>query len=337
MALASGRAATVQLPLGQLAMLGLGATVLVYPEKVITTLAMMQQLVNNPTPSNGHSAPAQPIIIHHGAPVSSGSKAGFLVKVVVGAGLCWGSYAILVAFLPDSAQEHLPVSRGVFNQAVQALGRAVLSLKDTLMEQINALSVKQDELGEKQDKTHSEVLDVKDSVEGVRGDVLSVQETLNLCQASLSESEHRVAYIARGVQLLTRGVSTILPEDEYLLNELSQYNLAGEAFRGPGPLQQQNRRLEDARQNLHRLEAVRKTLTLPRDRAATPLPVEEDGAGSNYAVSSIGSPVSSNNVDPENDIPEKTFTIPASVENSVAGVHNLLRLHCSGDPRRTHV
>jgi hypothetical protein len=332
----SSRAATVHLPLGQLALVGFGVLCITNPEKVFTNLAMGIQLLQNPSPSShGTMAPAQPIIIHHGAPAASGSKAGFLVKIVLGAGLCWGSYAILVAILPDSAQEHLPVSRKVFNQAVTSLGRAVLSLKDTLMEQIHSLSLKQDELGEKQDKTHSEVLDIKDNVQTVRGDIMSVQEALDLCQASLSESERRTTYIARGVQLLTRGVSTILPHDEYLLNELAQYNLAGEAFRGPAPIELRNRKVDEVRQNLARLEEVRRNIA----RTATPIPEQEDAASNGYpsAVSSIGSPVSSHNVDPENDHPEKTYTTPASVENSVAGIHTLLKLHSVGNPRRTHV
>ena len=328
MALAS-RAATVQLPLGQLAMVGLGALCVANPDKFFTSLAMGIQFLQSPNHPQGHQGPAQPIIIHHGGPstAGNGSKSGFVVKLVLGAGLCWGSYALLIAVLPESAQEHLPVSRKVFNQAVQALGRSVLSLKDTLMEQINLLSDKQDELGNKQDKTHIEVMDIKDTVYDVKGDLTTVQEALDLCQASLNESERRTSYIARGVQLLTRGVSTILPEDEYLLNELAQFNMAGEEFRGPAPIQQ--RRLEEIRRNL-----VRTPLPEPAEQ-------QEDAtaASTGYpsVVSSIGSPLVHRAADPENEVPTKNFTTPASVEKSVAGVHSLLQLHSVGAPRRSYV
>lgn len=331
------RAATVQLPLGQLAVVGLGVLCVANPEKFFRSITIGAQLLQNQAPSSGNQGPAQPIIIHHGGPSESGgnSKAGFVVKLVLGAGLCWGSYAVLVAVLPESASEHLPVSRKVFNQAVTSLGRAVISLKDTLMEQINLLSEKQVELGDKQDKTHSEVLDIKDHVQDVRGDLSSVQEALDLCQASLTESERRTSYIARGVQLLTRGVSTILPEDEYLLNELARFNIAGEEFRGPAPLEERQRRLNSIRRDI--TSQVATAPQLPQDTEHEDATADSTGYPS--VVSSIGSPIRGHPAgdDPENEVPSKNFTTPASVEKSVAGVHTLLRLHSSGAPRRSYV
>jgi hypothetical protein len=76
-------------------------------------------------------------------------------------------------------------------------------------------------------------------VNDMKGDLGKVKDTVNQCRMSLVESERRTSYIARGVQLLTRGVSTILSQDDDLLYELLQFNNAGEEFSPSPPLRPQ--------------------------------------------------------------------------------------------------
>ena len=255
--------ATVQLPLGQLAVVGLGFFCVTNPDKFFMTLAKGAQFFNG-LPVNGQQQlqqhHQQPIVIHHTAPATivsgRGRAVAFVVQLVVGAGFCWGSYMVLISVLPEAAKGMLPVNKSHFNKAVTGLGKAVINLKDSVMEQILILSGKQDELGDQQKKTHTEVVDIRDNVHDMRGDLGTMQDALDLCQASLTESERRTSYIARGVQLLTRGVSTILPEDEHLMNELVRFNMAGDEFHNKAtPLQQ--------RQRQKRLSELQRTVSAP--------------------------------------------------------------------------
>ncbi|CAB9507267.1 expressed unknown protein [Seminavis robusta] len=307
----AARSATVSLPMGQIAMVGLGFFCITNPEKFFLTLSKGAQFFQAfSAQPNGHAlqnqAPQQPIIIHQAAPVVSGSTGSssmgrLFMKLLMGAGLCWGSYAVLVSVLPDVAKNLLPVNQKVFNRAVTSLGRAIINLKDTLMAQINTLSRKQDDLSAKQDETHDEVLQVKDNVLDVRSDLALVQEALDLCQASLTESERRTSYIARGVQLLTRGVSTILPEDENLLHELVQFNIAGDDFQQPTPLQQ--RRLQQAIQHIQQQQQPQQGENQVAEASAVLIGVQPTPSS-----------------DPENEVP----ATPAAVEASVGPVHDLL-------------
>ena len=326
----AAQGATIHLPLGQMAVVGLGFFCVTNPDKFFLSLAKGVQFFNNVSmaPANGNAQQQQqqaPIIIHHTAPAAiAGGRTravAFLVQLVVGAGFCWGSYMVLVTVLPEAAKGMLPVNKSHFNRAVTSLGSPVINLKDSLLEQIFALSRKQDDLGEQQEKTHTEVVDIKDNVHGIRGDLSQMQTALDLCQASLTESERRTSYIARGVQLLTRGVSTILPEDEHLMNELVSFNMAGDEFnQKPTPLQQ--------RQRQKRLSELQRSVSAP-----SPL---DDGSVATTAVSShatpqqlsFGSPrrtsfsrssTSSLSPQPENEHP----SIPA-VEDSVSDVHALM-------------
>jgi len=342
---ARGGAAHVQLPLGQLALVGLGAFCIANPDKFFASLAHGAAFLQYPAPPN-QGVSNQPIIIHQSVPAVGGSSAkGIVVRLVVGSVLCWGSYVVLVTVLPEQAKQLLPVNKAIFNQAVTSLGKAVLNLKDTLLEQMHGLSGKQDELSDKQDKTHTEVLDIKENVNDVKGDINAVQEALDLCQASLSDAERRTSYITRGVQLLTRGVSTILPEDEHLLTELARFNLAGEEFRGPAPMQQ--RRLLEYRDNMRREMSEEQHPQTPQAEIVI-------RPSSGISVNSLESPYAEAYVhrnpssDPENDHPAKIVSTPA-VEASVADIHTLLRMHGGGmqspsgnlhsvmKPRRSHV
>ena len=234
-----GRVAAVQLPLGQLVTIGVGALCVMNPEKFFLLLQRTTQAFLLPQPSShGHSQ--QPIVIHQTTAAAQASgRATVVAQVLFGATVCWGTYVVAIQLLPEQFKGMLPVSTSTFKTAVSSLGKAVINLKETLMEQISGLSKKQDELGEQQEETHSEVLNVKESVTDLKEDLTLIQESLNLCHSTLSESDKRTAYIAQGVQLLTRGVSTFLPEDDALMKELLRFNVQGEQFKmNPAQLQQ---------------------------------------------------------------------------------------------------
>jgi hypothetical protein len=239
----AGRAAqgaTVQLPLGQLAIVGLGAYAITNPDKFFYTLQKGTQFLLADRPASSDRGSQQPIVIHQVTSSQAGrSLSGYIIQLTVGAGFCWGSYMLLVNVLPEAAKGMLPVTTTVFNRAVVSLGNAVINLKDNLMEQILGLSKKQDDLGDRQNETHSEVLHVKGNIDDLKGDMGKVKDSVNQCRISLAESERRTSYIARGVHLLTRGVSTILSQDDDLLYELLQFNRAGEEFSNSPPLRQQ--------------------------------------------------------------------------------------------------
>ena len=235
----------MHLPLGQLALVGLGAFALTNPDKFFYTLQKTTQFLmteQQQSPGSKGSMSQQPIVIHQVTNSTAGkSFTGYVVQLVLGAGFCWGSYMVLVNVLPEAAKGMLPVTTTVFNRAVTSLGKAVINLKDSLMEQVLGLSKKQDDLADRQNETHDEVLQVKGNVRGLKGDLNQVRNSLDHCRIALTESERRTSYIARGVQLLTRGVSTILSQDDDLLYELLQFNSAGEEFGHTAVLPQESR------------------------------------------------------------------------------------------------
>jgi hypothetical protein len=160
----------------------------------------------------------------------------------------WHKFCLLPQFFGEPmllrlSYEHfkgmLTVFTSTFKMAVSSLGKAVINLKEMLMEQISGLLKKQDELGEQQEVTRLEVLNVKESVANLKKDLMLIQESLNLCHSTLLESDKRTAYIAQSVQLLTCGVSMFLPKDDALMKELLQFNVQGEQFKmNPAQLQQ---------------------------------------------------------------------------------------------------
>jgi hypothetical protein len=286
------RTAAVQLPLGQLAVLGMGAFCVMNPDKFFTLLHRTTQAMLLPHPQQQGSH-QQPIVIHQSLPTSGNSKATTVVQLVIGAGFCWGTYVVLVSMLPEQFRGMLPVSTTTFNRAISSLGKAVINLKDTLMEQVSMLSKKQDDLSEQQEETHVEVLNVKESCNDLKQDLTLIQESLNLCHSTLSESDRRTAYIAHGVQLLTRGVSTFLPEDDSLLKDLLRFNNAGEDFKNPAQLVQLR--------------------TLLRN-------LEKDKTGDRVQQAVLLTPERS---DPENEVPG-AHNKNSAVEQSVVEVRDLL-------------
>jgi len=237
----------LQAPLSQWALVGVGALYLANPEKFVSTIqrSVLTMLAPQQAMFGALPSESKPTIIYQTMPaqaVQSKSLTMYLIQLTVGASCCWGTYMVLVNVLPDAAKAMLPVSTSVFNKAIKTLGRGILSVKETLVEQLLGLTQKQEELSEKQDDTFKEVLEIKDGVTDVRDDLGQVQESLDLCHVSLSESERRTTYIARGIRLLSRGVSSILPQDHDLAYELDQFNRDGASYQEARPRVQQQQR-----------------------------------------------------------------------------------------------
>jgi hypothetical protein len=233
----------LQSPMSQWALVAVGAMYVANPDKFFQILQrgaqwMLEAPGNHQHNSNRSSqlGLSPPIVIHSISGGGGGNRPfAFILQLSIGAGVCWGSYMVLVNVLPEAAKGMLPVTKGFFNTAVSSLGKGIINVRDSLMEQILGLGMKQDELSEKQDETHGEVLCVKDNVSDMRMDLGRVQQVLDECQTSLSEAEKRQAYIGQGVRLLTRGVNSLLPHDADLAYELDKYNRAGTELETPRP------------------------------------------------------------------------------------------------------
>mmetsp|Transcript_26763 Transcript_26763/g.37617 ORF Transcript_26763/g.37617 Transcript_26763/m.37617 type:complete len:382 (+) Transcript_26763:273-1418(+) len=181
------------------------------------------------------AAAQAPIVIHTGGSSSSSSDASTnaklvasLVQVCIGASICWGSYLVMSNFLPDSVKEMLPVTRKFFDKAVTSLAKGIFEVKEQLSDQIMILMGKQDQLQEKQDATHDEVLGVKDDVGDLKLELDSMHHTLGRCESSLTEAELKQTYTARGVRLLVKCVGAILPRNADLTTELESFSKLGD-------------------------------------------------------------------------------------------------------------
>mmetsp|Transcript_15511 Transcript_15511/g.44905 ORF Transcript_15511/g.44905 Transcript_15511/m.44905 type:complete len:408 (+) Transcript_15511:421-1644(+) len=244
--------------IGQWAFVGLGAYALAGGEALrdaaVQTASVAAQLAagvplsailqaSGTGGSNNHAAGAAgaaaaapaPIIIH----TSSGSSSGggkllterplvLLVQLTLGAGLCWGSYIVLSTVLPEQIKEMLPVTRKFFDAAVTSLGKGILQVKESLGEQILGLSTKQDELSEQQSETHAEVLSVRNDLGEVKFDLNAIADTVERCEASLTDAERRQSYTARGVRLLVRCVGAMMPGNARLASELDRFAQQGD-------------------------------------------------------------------------------------------------------------
>jgi hypothetical protein len=162
---------------------------------------------------------SQPIIIHN---LSGRNEKwiGTLIQVVVGAGVLWGSFAVFSNFLPDAVKEMLPVTKRVFDTAVESLGNGIINLKDVLSQQILGLEAKQDEFSDKLDNAHEDILHIRSNVDDINDMVIR-------CEESLSIGEKRQKYTVRGMRLLLRCVGTILPANSAFNNELELFQYAG--------------------------------------------------------------------------------------------------------------
>jgi len=178
---------------------------------------LMQSFGNT---SNHNPTPQLPIVIQNGN--ASGKSNGVWLVVQLGFGtlVCWGSFVLMGQLLPDAFKNVLPVTKKVFDVAVVNLGKAVVNVRDALQEQILGVERKQDELVNKVDDTHDEILHVKDSVNDL-GDMVY------RCERTLNEGERRQLYTAKGVRLVLRCISSILPASSKFNSDLDQYYRQG--------------------------------------------------------------------------------------------------------------
>ena len=175
--------------------------------------------------------PQPPIVIHNVTPSSLERSSsgrfgwGVLIQLSLGAGACWGSYLVFSQFLPDSDKELLPVTRNFFNKAITSLGQGIIRVRDALSEQITALGLKQQELAEKQDSTHTQVLGLRDDIGDVRINLDDIAIAISRCENSLADAAGRQTYMSRGVRLLVRCVGDLLrPSNPSVAEELDQFS-----------------------------------------------------------------------------------------------------------------
>lgn len=202
---------------GQWVILGLGAATL-FPDKfdeivrpVVRSL-ILGLPAGFPTSSlvdSGKSAAAAaPIVIQTPGSASSSAQErimGQLIAYTVSAAGVWVSYSILINYLPDWAKEMLPVTRQVFDKAVSNLGRGIVAVSDKILEVM-----------QRQEETHSELLEARTDIHGLR-------ETLDGMEQTLDDAGEVQGKTARGVKLLVRAVATMVPGHHVVAQDLIKY------------------------------------------------------------------------------------------------------------------
>lgn len=211
----------LQTTAGQYVVLGLGAAS-IFPEKCeelikpmvrslvlgFPTMPLASDLLSGSTPkAEVAPAPSSPIVIQTGGKTESTQEkvVGQLIAYTITAGGVWVSYTILVNYLPDWAKEMLPVTRQVFDKAVQNLGRGIIEVS----EQIHHLFQKQGE-------THNELVEA-------RNDILNVQNSIDRCEDALDTADGKLDKTQKGIKLLVRAVATMVPGSHSITNELNEF------------------------------------------------------------------------------------------------------------------
>lgn len=200
---------------------------------------LREAALNNPVAlhqanAGGQSQPQQPIVIHSVSDARSGKGwTATIVQLTLGAGGCWAAYIVFSNYLPDQIKEMLPVTRKFFESAVTSLGNGILQVRDALSEQIAAVTNKQDELGIKQDKTHDQVLGLKDDIGDVRLHIDDIAVAISRCESSLGDAAGRQTYMSNGVRLLVQCVGDLLrPSNPAVAEELDQFSRMGSEVMG---------------------------------------------------------------------------------------------------------
>jgi hypothetical protein len=214
-----------------LAVVALGSFCIANPEKAYGILHKALATLSDGNGASSNSNGLQPIVIHAGGPQggsyfgggSGGSITYVLVQLGVGAGLCWGSYALLVQVLPEAAKNMLPVSQATFKTAVTSLGKGLIHVRESLSKEILSLLHMQTDLQSKQDETHEQVLYVQDQVSDVHDDLHGLQGSMDDCQRALRSTDQRTTYIAKGIRLVTQGMTAMLPPDDELRREIDRF------------------------------------------------------------------------------------------------------------------
>jgi hypothetical protein len=147
----------------------------------------------------------------------------FMVQLGLGAGLCWGSYALWACCLPQSLQGMLPVSQFTFRQAGAALGRSILQAQSALAADLQHLWQGQQRMAVQADETYHQVVGVQDQLERLDIDIDPLEDSLETFRSSLEVRERRTAHMVRGIRLMTQGVTTLLPPDHAFVRELEAF------------------------------------------------------------------------------------------------------------------
>jgi len=165
-----------------------------------------------------------PIVIHANRNANGGWTAT-VVQLSLGAGGIWAVYVLASSYLPDGVKEMMPVTRHFFEASVSKLASGVLKVRETLGQQITALSGKQDQLSSKQDETHGQVLGIKDDLGEVRMNVDDIAVAISRCETSLEDAAGRQMYMSHGVRLLVHCVVDLLrPSNPKVAEELDQFS-----------------------------------------------------------------------------------------------------------------
>eukprot|EP00429_Kryptoperidinium_foliaceum_P063745 CAMPEP_0176067484 /NCGR_PEP_ID=MMETSP0120_2-20121206/33685_1 /TAXON_ID=160619 /ORGANISM="Kryptoperidinium foliaceum, Strain CCMP 1326" /LENGTH=315 /DNA_ID=CAMNT_0017401103 /DNA_START=69 /DNA_END=1016 /DNA_ORIENTATION=- len=214
---------------GQYLTLGLGVYAL-FPEQVQRALA---PLLGHPALSStfgdkqGYSQ--QPIVIQtppttiYQTSGHSKSWTTILIYSAAGAGACWVGYIVCSQLLPDAVSEFMPVTKRLYKQTSETLGKAVVEVRELLQEQIAFVLGKQDELAKRQEETHATLKDVQGDLSDARNDLGQLQSSLDRCEAGLHESNQMQGYTLRGIKLLVRCVTSFLPDESNFIEDISRY------------------------------------------------------------------------------------------------------------------
>jgi hypothetical protein len=210
----------LQTTAGQYVVLGLGAVSL-FPDKCNELIrpvlrSLLLGFPNVPLANefakkgsigfNSTPSAQAPIVIQTGKNESTQERiVGQLITYTVTAAGVWLSYTILVNYLPDWAKEMLPVTRQVFEKAVQNLGRGILEVSEQILN-----------VRKKQDETHDELLEA-------RHDITTAQGSIDRCEDALGAADALQNKTQRGIRLLVRAVATMVPGSHNIAQELNYY------------------------------------------------------------------------------------------------------------------
>lgn len=154
---------------------------------------------------------------------SSKSLTTILIYSAAGAGACWVGYIVCSQLLPDAVSEFMPVTKRLFKQTSETLGKGILQVKEILEEQISQLLGQQKELEKRQEDTHKSVKEVQSELGEARLDMLNMQSSLDRCEAGLDHSNRMQGYTLRGIKLLVRCVTSFLPDESNFIDDISRY------------------------------------------------------------------------------------------------------------------
>lgn len=230
-------------------MLGMGVYTL-FPDQVKRALAPLLthpvfaaqfgSLTDGTSGTDSKSNQMAPIIIQtpsptviHGGP-NSKSLTTMVIYSVAGAGACWVGYVVCSSLLPDAIQEFMPVTKRLFKETSQTLGKGILQVKEILEEQITQLMGQQEVLEKKQDETQQSVKDVQSELGKARLDLMNLQNSLDRCEDGLNNTQDMQGYTLRGIKLLVRCITSFLPDESNFIDDISRYVEDGGTPTGTG-------------------------------------------------------------------------------------------------------